>query len=41
MLPWYTVDVKNLARVDADHNGIDNDVARELVQSSEVPDAAL
>src|SRR5271168_1982577 len=41
VLAWYTADVEDLARVDTDHNGTDNGVAREPVQPSQVPDAAL
>ena len=41
VLAWYTADAEDLTRVDADHNGTDNGVAREPVQPSQVPDAAL
>ena len=41
VLAWYMADAEDLARVDADHNRTDNGVAREPVQPSQVPDAAL
>lgn len=41
MLTSYTVDAENLTKVDVDHNDIDNDVARELVQSSQMFNVVL
>ncbi len=41
MWAWYMIDAENLIRVNADHNDIDNDIACELVQSSQMLDVIL